>query len=161
MLKMRIHFLVIGICLSLLASAQQERDTTYKRCPVFVTDTSSSNNFFIEAMPATVRVFRVRGDLTIEIRQKEQYVTLFFHSKKLKSRTYKILKGGNNRPEVESRYSFRSGEQVSYVDLSKGTVEATMDKEKKLWHIKVNGMMANMVDRSVTYYKVKSDFYIY
>ena len=157
---MRTHFLLIGLLISFLAAAQQESDSTYRRCPLYITDTVSSNNFFIEALPATIRVFRVRGDLTIEIRQKEQYLTLFFHSKKLKNRTYKILKGGNNRPEVESRYSFRSGDQVSYVDLSKGTLESAYDKEKKLWRIKVNGLMANMVDRSVTYYKVKSDFYI-
>jgi len=157
---MRLHFLIATLLISCLASAQESTDSTYKRCPLFITDTVSSNNFFIEALPATIRVFRVKGDLTIEIRQKEQYLTLFFHSKKLKNRTYKILKGGNNRPEVESRYSFRSGEQVSYVDLSKGTLESVYDKEKKLWRIKVNGLMANMVDRSVTYYKVKSDFYI-
>jgi len=48
------------------------------RCPVFITDTVSVNNFFIEARPATLKVYRVRGDLTIVIEQREQFFSLFF-----------------------------------------------------------------------------------
>lgn len=66
--------------------------------------------------------------------------------------------GGHN--EILAKYSFRSGDQVSYVDVSSGTVESIYDKEKSLWHLKVNGMIANLVERSVTYYKVRTDFYI-
>jgi hypothetical protein len=30
----------------------------------------------------------------------------------------------------------------------------------KLWKLKVNGMIANLVERSVTYYKVRTEFFI-
>ena len=157
---MRIYLLVMTFLFSMVGSAQQERDTVLKRCPMFITDTVSSNNFFIEGLPCTIRVFRPKGELTMELRQKDQYFTLFFHVKKLKNTRYKIRVGGRSNSEVESRYSFRSGDQVSFVDVSSGTVETSFDKEKKLWRIKVNGLLANMVERSVTYYRVRSDFYV-
>jgi hypothetical protein len=152
-------FLLIVLFTSLSVFAQEERDTTFRRCPVFITDTVSSNNFFIEGQPCTMRVYRVKGDLTIELRQKDQYLTLFFHFKKLKNTKYKITVGGRGNDHVEARYSFRSGTQVSYVDVSSGTIESFFDKEKNMWNLKVNGLLANMVERSVTYYRVKTNLY--
>ena len=142
------------------AFAQEERDTVYKRCPLYITDTVSSNNFFIDRLPATIKVDRVKGDLKIIIQQKDQFFTLFFRDKKLKNTKYKMSSTPDGHSEMLAKYSFRSGDQVSYVDVSSGTVESIYDKEKSLWHLKVNGMIANLVERSVTYYKVRADFYI-
>lgn len=145
---------------SLAAAGQQERDTVYRRCPLFITDTVSNNNFFIEGLPATITVERVKGDLKVVIKQKDQFFTLFFSVKRLKNTKYRLAVNPDGNNEMMAKYSFRSGDQVSYVNVSSGTVETTFDKEKKLWRIKVNGMIANMVERSVTYYKARSDFYI-
>jgi hypothetical protein len=156
---MRIGLIILALLFTLAASAQQESDSTLRRCPVFITDTVSSNNFFIEGQSCVLKVYRVKGDLTVEVRQKEQYLTFFFHSKRLKAGKYKIKIGAKSNDEVETRYSFRSGTQVSYVDVSSGNIEVTYDKDKKLWHMKVNGMLANIVERSVTYYKVRTDLF--
>ncbi|HRF19329.1 MAG TPA: hypothetical protein PK977_14235, partial [Chitinophagaceae bacterium] len=75
---MRIFFTFLGLVFFLSANAQTERDTVLKRCPVFITDTVSSNNFFIEARPATLKVYRVKGKLTIAVEQRDQFFTLFF-----------------------------------------------------------------------------------
>lgn len=140
--------------------AQQDRDTVLRRCPVAITDTVSSNNFFIEGLSCTQKVYRVKGKLTIQVQQKDQFFTIFFHEKKLKNGTYDIARGSRGRSEVEATYSFRSGEQVSYIEVSSGKLEASFDKEKKVWKVKVNGMIANLVDRSVTYYKAKAELYL-
>ncbi len=157
---MRIYFLVIVMLCSLSISAQEERDTILKRCPVYITDTVSSNNFFLEFQPSTIKVYRGKGKLAIEIKQRDQYFTMFFRDKKLDNTKYKIRVGARDNDEVEAKYSFRSGQQVSYVDVSSGTVETSFDKEKDLWHVKVNGLLKNLVERSITYYKVRADFYI-
>lgn len=154
---MRIVTIFLVMIISLSAHAQEERDSILKRCPVFITDTLTSNNFFIEARPATLKVYRVKGDLTIVIEQKDQFFTMFFGDKRLKSGKYKITLNPDSRNELAAKYSFRSGEQVSYVNVSNGTVEASYDKEKKLWKLKVNGMIANLVERSITYYKVRAE----
>ena len=140
--------------------AQKERDTVLKRCPVFITDTISSNNYFLEFQPATVKVTRNRGKLTILVQQKDQFFTLFFRDKNLENRKYKIVVTDPDRNEVEAKYSFRSGGSASYVSVSQGTVETTLDKEKGLWHIVVKGMLANMAANTVSYYRVKADFFI-
>ncbi|MBC7874752.1 MAG: hypothetical protein H7Y01_12190 [Ferruginibacter sp.] len=150
--------LVIFLPLSLLA--QEERDTTLKRCPVFITDTVSSNNFFIEARPAILKVYRVKGDLTIVIEQKDQFFTMFFNDKKLRNTKYKISVNPRGNNGLAAKYSFRSGEQVSYVNVASGSVEAAFDEAKQMWRVKVNGMIANLVERSVSYYKVRADFYV-
>lgn len=154
------HYLIsmILLCPALFTFAQPEQDSSLRRCPVFITDTVSANNFFIEGLPSNVKLYRVKGKLTLEMKQKDQYFTLFFHDKKLKAQTYTIARGSNGKKEVEARYSFRSGSQVSYVDVSRGSMEVTLDEEKKLWHLKVNGMLANMVERSVTWYRVRAEF---
>ncbi|MEI2739621.1 MAG: hypothetical protein V9F01_12665 [Chitinophagaceae bacterium] len=157
---MRLLILSLVTLISSSVFAQQERDTVLSRCPLYITDTVSQNNFFIEARPATLKVYRVRGDLTIVIEQKEQFFTLFFRDKKLRASRYKISVNPDGRGELAAKYSFRSGEQVSYVNVSSGIVEVTYDKEKKLWRLKVNGLIANLVERTVTYYRVKSDFTI-
>lgn len=157
---MRGFFLGFLIIASLVASSQEERDTMLSRCPVYITDTVSSNNFFLEFQPSTLRVYRAKGKLTVVVEQRDQYFSIFFNGKKLDEQNYKIIKGGRKKNNVEVKYSFRSGDQVSYVDVSRGTVESTFDKEKDMWHLKVNGLMANLVGRSVTYFKVRSDLYL-
>lgn len=141
-------------------SAQESRDTVLSRCPVFITDTVSVNNFFIEARPATLKVYRVRGDLTIVIEQRDQFFSLFFHEKRLRNTTYKIEPGSKGRSEVESTYSFRSGDQVAYINVSSGTIQSTFDKEKKMWKLKVNGMITSMSDRTLSYYKARAEFWV-
>ncbi|MDZ4794660.1 MAG: hypothetical protein SGI83_10305 [Bacteroidota bacterium] len=154
---MRLITLSFVMIFSLSVNAQEERDTVLRRCPLFITDTLTSNNFFIEARPATLKVYRVKGDLTVVVEQKDQFFSMFFNDKRLKSGKYKISVSPDGRNELAAKYSFRSGEQVSYVNVSKGTVEVTYDKENKLWRLKVNGLIANLVERSVTYYKVRAD----
>lgn len=157
---MRSLILSLIIFSSLSVSAQVERDTVVSRCPLFITDTLTSNNFFIEARPATIKVYRVRGDLTVVIEQRDQFFTMFFRDKRLKAGKYKITVSPDSRSELVVKYSFRSGEQVSYVNVSNGSIDVSYDKEKKLWRLKVNGLIANLVERSVTYYKVRADFTI-
>lgn len=152
---MRILLLFFAlIAVSASVSAQKERDSLMRRCPVFITDTVSSNNFFLEAQPCTLRVIREKGDLTVQVQQRDQYFTIFFKDKKLKNTKYKIKPTG-----VQAKYSFRSGEQVSYVNVGSGIIESSYDKEKKMWHLKLNGMIANLVERSVTYYKARVDLW--
>ncbi|MBK5272785.1 MAG: hypothetical protein JJE22_17435 [Bacteroidia bacterium] len=157
---MRFLFLASFIIITLIASAQEEGDTLLNRCPVYITDTVSSNNFFLEFQPSVVKVYRVKGQLTVVVDQRDQFFSLFFNEKKLDDSRYKIVKGAHKKNDVGVKYSFRSGDQVSYVDVIKGTVESSLDKEKNIWHLKVNGLMANLVGRSVTYFKVRADLYI-
>jgi hypothetical protein len=157
---MRKFILSLFILFNFCASAQEERDTVLKRCPIFIVDTATNNNFFIEARPATLKVYRVKGDLTVVVEQREQMFTLFFGLKRLKSTKYKISTTPNGRSEIAAKYSFHSGDQVSYVNVSSGTVEVLFDKEKEVWLIKVNGLIANYVERTISYYKVKGDLTI-
>lgn len=157
---MRLHFLLLALIFSLPVFSQVERDTVLKRCPIAITDTVSSNNFFIEAMPATLKVYRVKGKLTIQVQQKDQFFTLFFHSKKLKNGNYDIAIGSRGGSEVEATYSFKGGEQVSYINVSGGKLEVSQDKVTKIWKVRVLGMIANMVERNVTYYRAKGDLYV-
>lgn len=156
---MRILILVLLGIISLPAFSQQEKDTVYKRCPVFITDTVSLNNFFIEGLPAIIKVERDRGEVKIVIQQKDQFFTIFFRDRKLKTGKYKLKTNPGGR-DAAAKYSFRSGDQVSYVNVSSGLIDVSFDKEKDMWQLKVNGMIANMVERSVTYYRVRADFYI-
>lgn len=157
---MRTITLLILLFMVSSVQAQQERDTVLKRCPVAITDTMTSNNFFIEALPSTLKVYRVRGKLTIQVQQKDQFFTLFFHDKKLRNSNYTIEMGSRGKSEVEATYSFKSGEQASYINVASGKIESSFDKEKNLWHLKVSGMISNLVERSVTYYRVKSELWI-
>ncbi len=157
---MRTILFMIGIASGLSLAAQQERDTVLPRCPVFLTDTITQNNFFLEFQPATVKVYRSRGRLTIAIQQKDQFFTLFFSNNRLKNGKYKIVFSEPDNHEVEAKYSFRSGGSASYVNVNNGEVITTFDKEKDLWHIVVKGMLINLAANSVGYYKVRADFYI-
>jgi hypothetical protein len=157
---MRLTLLVIALFFTGMVSAQEEGDTVLKRCPVYITDTVSLNNYFLEFQPSTIKVYRAKGRLTIEIKQRDQFFTIFFTDKKLKNTKYKIFPGARGNNEAEAKYSFRSGEQVSYVDVRSGTIETSFDDEKDLWHLKLNGMIANLVERTVSYYRVRADFYI-
>lgn len=158
---MRTTFIVLLLFISLAATAQEERDTVLPRCPVYITDTVSANNYFLEFQPSTIRVKRVKGDLHIQVQQRDQFFTLFFADNKLKDGIYKIVYNNQKKNEVIAKYSFRSGSSVSYIDLTKGDVQAYFDKEKELWRIRVNGMLANISGNTVTYYRVRADFYIH
>ena len=157
---MRVIYSIGLLFLAFAATAQVEMDSTLNRCPVFITDTATANNFFIEGRPCTIHVNRDRGDLKIIVEQRDQFLTLWFPERKLRSTKYKIQTRSDNRNEIIVKYSFRSGDQVSYVDVSNGTVETRYDKATKLWSIKVNGTIANLVDRTITYYRVRADFNI-
>lgn len=151
--------LLLGIIFSVNANSQTQRDTVLSKCPVWITDTASANNFFIEARPATLKVYRVKGDLTIVVEQKDQLFSLFFHTKRLSTRggSYTIEPGSRGSGEVESTYSFKSGDQVAYINVSKGSIQTTYDKAKKMWNLKVTGWISNMSGSGVSYYRVKAD----
>lgn len=152
--------LLVGICFSVAGNAQVSRDTVLSRCPVYITDTVSVNNFFIEARPSTLKVYRVRGDLTIVLEQRDQFFSLFFHEKRLRNTTYTIEPGSKGRGEIEVAYSFKSGDQVAFIEVSSGKVESTFDKEKKMWKVKVNGLITNMSDRTLSYYRARAEFWL-
>ena len=156
---MRLVIVSFLIVFSLNLSAQQERDTVLRKCPLFITDTVSSNNFFIEGLPATLKVYRTKGDLTIVIQQRDQFFSMFFGEKKLRTGKYKIKINPGGK-EVSAKYSFRSGDQVSYVNVVNGTIECTFDKEKDMWRLKIAGMITNLVERAITYYKVRADIFV-
>lgn len=143
--------------------SQHEGDSVYKRCPVAIKDTATGNNYFIEHQPATVKTYRNKGNYTIVIEQKSQFFTMFFRvgrfSTKRKS-SYTISTDVNSNSEMSAKYSFRSGESVAFIDVSSGKVEITYDKPSKLWHVKVTGLIANMGDTRVTYFKATADFFI-
>lgn len=157
---MRIIFLSVLIAVSFSVSAQKEMDTVVKRCPVYITDTTGYNNYFLEFQPATIRIDRAKGDLQIVVEQKDQFFSLFFGKKHLENRLYKIKSNAKSNKEVAAKYSFRSGDQVSYVTVTSGTIETIFNKETKLWNIKVNGLLSNYVGRNISYFKVKADFFI-
>jgi hypothetical protein len=157
---MRFPLLALALLFFSATGAQVKQDTVLRRCPVFITDTASSNNFFIEGMACTLRVYRVKGDLTVQVQQRDQYFALYFHVKRLKSKVYEIDDGSRSRKEVEAAYSFKSGDQVSFIGVSKGSVEATYDKARDMWRLVVNGTIRNMVERSVTYYRVRTELYV-
>ncbi len=152
---MRQVFLLLLLVCSVSGRAQSDRDTTLPLCPVFITDTTSVNNFFIEARPVLMKVYRVRGKLTVRVEQKDQFFTLYFHEKKLRNTTYKIQAGSTGKNEVEAAYSFRSGDQSSYISVSKGSIECFFDNEKQSWQLTISGLIVNQVERMVTHYRVK------
>ncbi len=159
-LYMRGAIIILFLLFTIITQAQVSRDTVLRNCPVFITDTVSVNNFFIEGLPATLRVFRVRGKLTVKVEQRDQSFTLFFHGNKLKSKVYEIDEGSKSRKEVEAAYTFKSGDQVSYIGVSNGRLEVSYDKSREMWRLVTSGLIRNRVERSVTYYRVKADFYI-
>ena len=157
---MRFLALIMVFAFSLSVTAQKEMDTVVKRCPVFITDTSGYNNYFLEFQPATIKVDKAKGILSIVVEQRDQLFSLFFGKTHLENRKYKIESNADSKKEVAAKYSFRSGDQVSYVTVTSGTVEAIFNKETNLWNIKVNGILSNYVGRSTSYFKVRADFYI-
>ena len=160
---MKIILLITILLVSSTAFSQHEGDSVYKRCPVAVKDTATGNNYFIEHQPATVKTYRNKGNYTIVIEQKNQFFTMFFRERKLSTRgksTYRISPDANSNNELSAKYSFRSGASVAFIDVSSGKLETTYDNVTKLWHIKVTGLIANMGDTRVTYFKATADFYI-
>jgi hypothetical protein len=158
---MKIILLITVLLVSTSAFSQHDGDTTYKRCPVAIVDTATGNNYFIEHQPASVKAYRFNGDFTIVIEQKSQLFTMIFGEKKLDSKgKYKITTGSAGKNELRAKYSFKSGGSVAYIDVSSGKAETSYDKVTKLWHIKFTGLIGNMGDTRVTYFKATADFYI-
>lgn len=155
---MRRLIILIFLLNCLQGFSQVTRDTVLSRCPVYITDTVSVNNFFLEARPATLKVYRVKGDLTIVVEQRDQFFSLFFHEKRLRNTRYDIEPGSKGRGDVEAAYSFKSGDQVGLISLSDGKIESSYDKVKKLWHLKVTGIITNMADRTLSYYRVRAEY---
>src|SRR5687767_12053135 len=110
---MRIRFFTLFLIAALSTHAQEEGDTVLNRCPVYITDTVSSNNFFLEVQPATVKVYRQNGKLTVQVVQKDQFFTLFFRDRKLHNTKYKIVTTDRGKWDVNAKYSFRSGAGTS------------------------------------------------
>lgn len=155
--------LLVSLLISSSVFGQTSRDTVLSKCPVFITDTLTNNNYFIEARPATLKVYRVKGDLTIVVEQKDQLFSLFFHCKRLGTKgpeKYTIAPGTRGKDEVESTYSFKSGDQVAYINVAKGTITSTYDKAKKTWSLKILGWVNNMAGSGVSTYRVKADLLI-
>ncbi len=158
---MKIFFLVALLLVSSSAFTQHERDSVYKRCPIAIKDTATGNNYFIEHQPATVKTYRNRGNYTIVIEQKNQFFTMFFRDSKFSTRrktTYSIKTDANSNDELTAKYSFRSGESVAFIDVISGKVEVTYDKTAKLWHINVNGLIADLGETKVSYFKATGEF---
>src|SRR5690349_25149692 len=104
---MRLCFILLLSIVCLQGSAQVERDTVLSRCPVYITDTVTSNNFFIEARPCTLKVYRIKGDLTVMIEQRDQFLTMFFRDRKLRAGKYKIDTNPSGNSEMAVKYSFK------------------------------------------------------
>lgn len=156
------HFILLLFIFSCSKTfAQRGGDSLYSRCPVGVLDTVTGNNYFISHQSAKVRAYRNHGDFVVVVEQRNQFFTMFFHTKRLKSgKKYQITTDDEGRSEITAKYSFRSGESVAFIDVSSGTAETTYDKTTKLWRIVVNGLIANMGDTRVSYFKAKGDIYI-
>lgn len=156
------NFLLVTaiISFSFSAAAQREGDTVLRHCPVFITDTGGYNNYFIQALPATITVDWSKGILSVVVSQKDQFFSLFFAKRHLENRTYSIVSNADSKKEVAIKYSFRSDDQVSYVTVTSGTVECSFDKETQLWKLKVDGLLSNYVGRSTSYFKVKATLFI-
>ena len=157
------------LCISILlvssaAFSQHEGDSVYNRCPVAIKDTVTGNNYFIEHQKATVKTYRYKGNFTVVIEQKNQFFTIFFNVRGLNTKrksTYRITSAANNNDELKAKYSFKSGESVAYIDVSSGKAETTYDKATKLWHVKLTGLIANMGETRVTYFKATADFFVW
>lgn len=154
---MRALLLSLFLCCGFAVTAQEERDTVLSRCPVYILDTVSNYNYFITARPATIRVYRAKGDLTVVVEQRDQFFTLFFNGKRLRETTYKISAYPRANNEMVIRYSFKTDGQVSYVDMSSGVVEVTRDDATAIWKVKVTGIIANFVGSTVSNFKVTAD----
>jgi hypothetical protein len=157
---MKRFFIFLLLINSIVANSQQTRDTTLNRCPVYITDTVTGNNFFIEGRPCVIKVYKSGSNLRVVVEQRDQFFTLLFNAGKLKSRKYAIKVGSSANDEVGVKYSFKSGDQVSYIDLIKGSVITKYDKPKKLWQINIDGLIADLGERGVSYYKAKAELWI-
>jgi len=138
-MKQKLLFFLLVLSTSL--QAQKTSDSLYRNCPVSVVDTLTGNNYFIERQSAQVKVYRISGDLRIVVEQRNQFFTIMFHLRKLKNK---------------AKYSI-SSDDVAYIDVSSGKVEATYDKTTKLWRIKLSGLISNLGESRVSYFKAKAD----
>jgi hypothetical protein len=157
---MKTFFIITSVLFGCAVHAQKSGDTVYTRCPIAITDTSGYNNYFTSHQPATIKVEKIKGDIVITIQQREQFYTMFFRAKKFSDRKYKIRVGAGDKDELDAKYSFRSGGRASYVNTTSGTVDIKFNKETQHWDLKVNGILSNLIERSVAYYKVKAEFSI-
>lgn len=160
---MRILSVLIATFFSLQAFSQHEYDSAYSRCPVSIKDTTTGNDYFIEHLPSKVTTYRKNGDYTIVIEQKSQFFTVFFHTRKFSIKgkgKFNISVDEKGNGDVNAKYSFRSGSSVAYLDVINGRVETTYDKVTKLWHIVLIGLIGDMGDTRVNYFKAKVDLFV-
>jgi hypothetical protein len=157
-MKQFILFFILFVSIS--AKAQEEGDTLYSRCPIAVTDTSGYNNYFTSHQNAVVKVERINKNLVITIQQRDQFFTLFFKQKKLTERKYNIVQGADDKDELDAKYSFRSGGRASYINATSGTVDVSFNEDTGLWGLKINGLLKNLIERTIAVYKVKGEISI-
>lgn len=154
---MRALVLSFFLFLTLSAAAQQERDTVLTRCPVYILDTVSNSNYFITPRPVTLKLYRNKGDITVVVEQRNQFLTLFFNVKRFRETKYKVSAFPRSSNEMLIRYSFKEDDQVSYVDMTRGQVEIVRDKEKELWWVKLSGYITNWVGSTTSNFKVSAE----
>jgi hypothetical protein len=157
---MKQFILFFMLFVSISAKAQEEGDTLYSRCPVSVTDTSGYNNYFTSHQNAIVKVEHINKNLVITIQQRDQFFTLFFRQKKLTERKYSIVQGADDKDELDAKYSFRSGGRASYINATSGTVDVTFNEDTNRWDLKINGLLKNLIERTIAVYKVKGEISI-
>jgi hypothetical protein len=151
------RFFIFLLFISVRGYAQETGDTLYAKCPIMISDTSGYNTYFTAQQSAVVKLEKIKGNIVITVQQKEQFLTMFFRVKKLSPRQYTIVVGADDKEELDAKYSFRSGGRASFINVSSGTVDVSYDAITRLWHLKINGLLKNIVERSVSLYKVKGE----
>jgi len=158
-MKRLIPFFLLIVSFS--ARAQKDSDSLYRQCPVAILDTATGNDYFIAHQSATVKTYRSGGDIRIVIEQKNQFFSIFFNTRKLKTKgRYTISVGALSRVQVRAKNAFGAGEGLAAIDVASGVAETSYDKATKLWRIKITGLIANLGDTRVSYFKAKADIYI-
>lgn len=64
------------------------------------------------------------------------------------------MTGSSGKSELGAAYSFRSGDQTSYISVAKGSIDCFFDPGKQSWQLKFSGLIINQVERAATHYRV-------
>src|SRR5690242_11589697 len=99
----RVILIISVILVSISVFAQKEMDTVVKRCPIYITDTSGYNNYFLEFQPATIHIDKAKGDLSVVVEQRDQFFSMFFGKKHLENKVYKIKSSAKKNNEVAAK----------------------------------------------------------
>ena len=73
---------------------------------------------------------------------------------------HNILGIWTDKDELDAKYSFRSGGRASYINATSGTVDVSFNEDKGLWELKINGLLKNLIERTIAVYKVKGEISI-